>query len=119
MSFKVVTAIFPEYIRIDAFGKYSLEHLLELIDVIKSEANNAGRDRVFIDPRDVDGGMTEADRFLTGRKIAEVFGPNLKAACIMRPEDITRLGELTAVNRGARFFVSDSEADALIWLLAN
>ena len=117
MSFEVVTAVFPDYVRVAAFGEYSLEQLFEFINSIKIEALKAKRDRVLIDPIGVAGKMTEADRFMAGRHIADVFGPSLKAACVMQAEDITKLGELTAVNRGARFFVTSSEMEALKWLL--
>lgn len=119
MSFEVITTVLPEYIRVSASGVYSLVDLFEFIDQIKIEAEKAGRDRVLIDPTALEGRMTEADRFMTGRQIADVFGSRLKAACIMRAGEITKLGELTAVNRGARFFVTESETEALNWLRAK
>lgn len=116
MSLEVVTAVLPDYVRVAASGEYSLERMFEFIDRIKVEADTAGRDRVLIDPREVIGDMTEADRFMAGRRVAEVFGPRLKAACVMNPGKVTKLGELTAVNRGANFFVTESETEAVRWL---
>jgi len=119
MSITVVTAVLPEYIRFDVSGDYSLEELFEFIDRAKAAADRAGRDRLLIDARRIEGRMSEADRFLGGRQIADVFGSRLKAVCIMPTEQITKLGELTAVNRGARFFVTGTEDEALRWLLAS
>jgi hypothetical protein len=36
----------------------------------------------------------------------------------MPPTQITKLGEIAAVNRGARVFVTENEQEALRWLLA-
>ncbi len=119
MGIAVVTVVLPEYIRFELSGDYSLAELFEFIDQAKSEADRARRDHLLIDTLRIEGDMSEADRFMAGRQIADVFGPRLKAACIMHGERITKLGELTAVNRGARFFVTGTEDEALRWLLAN
>ncbi len=105
MSFEIVIEIFPEYVRLTATGEHSLVDLFEFIDRIKFEADNAGRDRALIDSRKIEGIMSEADRFLAGQRIAEVLGPRLKAVVIMPAQQITKLGELTAVNRGANFLL--------------
>ena len=116
MSLEVETVVLPDYLRVSASGEYTLERMYEFINRVKLEADNAGCDRVLIDPRNVIGNMTEADRFMAGRLVAEVFGPRLKAACVMQPGTVTKLGELTAVNRGANFFVTESETEAVKWL---
>jgi len=41
----------------------------------------------------------------------------IKSVLIMKEGTVTKLGETVAVNRGARFFVSDSESEAIEWLL--
>ncbi len=119
MSITVVTAVLPEYIRFELSGDYSLAELFEFIDQAKSEADSVGRDHLLINTLGLEGSMSEADRFMAGRQIADVFGPRLKAGCIMPAEGITKLGELTADNRGARFFVTGTEDEALRWLLTS
>lgn len=119
MSFEVVTAVMPEFVRVTASGVYSFEEMGELIAFVKKEADMTGRNRVLMDCLEVEGNMTEAERFRGGIRIAEVFGPRIKAALLMPTERITKLGELTAVNRGAKFLVTDSEAEALDWLRAS
>lgn len=117
MKLNVETEVQPEYLRITATGEYSFEFLFDFIARVKTEADNAGCSRVLIDCRKVTGGMAEFERFLGGKRIAEVFGSSLKAALLMQPRNVTKLGELAAVNRGARFLVSVSETEAIDWLL--
>ena len=119
MSFEFVTEVEPDFVRLTATGKYTFEGMLDFIDNIKKESDRIGRTHVLIDCLQVEGNMTEAERFQGGQRIAEVFGPRIKAAVLMQAERTTRLGELAAVNRGARFFVTESEAEAIGWLLGN
>ena len=72
---------------------------------------------MLIDCRQFEGSMTEAERFQGGQRIAEVFGARIKAALLMPVGQVTKLGEMTAVNRGAKFLVTDSESEATDWLL--
>lgn len=118
MSFKVVTEVEPDFIRLTASGKYLFDDVFDFIDLVRLEADKAGRNRVLIDCRQFEGEMTEAERFQGGKRIAEVFGARIKAALLMPVGQVTKLGEMTAVNRGAKFLVTDSETEATDWLLA-
>ena len=62
---------------------------------------------------------TGAELFSAGERIAQVFGSHIKAVVVNRPERIMKLGELAAINRGARFLVTDSETEAMDWLLSD
>ena len=115
-SFEEVVHIEPEFIRVTTIGKYSFDELFDFLDRVKLMAQRSERYRVLIDSRQLDGKITEAERFQGGQRIAEVFGSRIKAAVLMQADRITKLGELTAVNRGARFFVTDSETEAVRWL---
>lgn len=117
MSFNVASVVEPDFIRLTASGEYLFEEMFDFIDLVKFEADKALRDKVLMDCRQFKGEITEAQRFQGGQRIAEVFGPRLKAALIMPVGQVTKLGELTAVNRGAKFFVTESEAEATDWLL--
>lgn len=119
MSFDVNSTIHHEYVRVNARGNCSLPQIIEFIDVVNNIAAEASRNRVLIDIRDVEGIPSGADLFFAGERIAQVFGSRLKAAVVNHPERITRLGEMTAVNRGARFFVAGTESEALEWLLKS
>src|SRR5258708_29285159 len=119
MCFEVMTAVEPDYVRLTATGKYSLECIFGFIDQVKSEADKADRKLILIDSRDVEGNMTDAERFFAGRRLAESFGPRLKTAVLMPAHKITKLGEAVAVSRGARLLVTDSEEEALAWLFTE
>lgn len=119
MSFEFVTEVEPEFVRLTATGKYTLAGLLDFIALIKKESERTERPNVLIDCLQVEGNMTEAERFKGGQRIAEVFGPRIKAAVLMQAERTTKLGELAAVNRGAKFLVTDSEDEALKWLIGK
>ena len=65
----------------------------------------------------ITGDMSEAERFQGGQRMAEVFGSRLRVALLMPAAQVTKLGELTAVNRGAKLLVTPSETEANAWLL--
>jgi hypothetical protein len=119
MSLDVETTVEPEFVRITVKGEYSFDHLFGFINFVRSETFNNNRKRALIDCREMGGKMTEVERFEGGQAIAEVFGSRLKAALVMPAEGITKLGELTARNRGANLLVTSAEDEALEWLLAN
>lgn len=118
MNFELETIVEPEFVRVTPNGKCKVDEMFDFIDLVRSKVDVVGRTRVLMDCRKFDGSLTEADRFQGGQRIAEVFGGRIKAALLMPASQITKLGELTAVNRGARFLVTDSESEATDWLLA-
>jgi hypothetical protein len=117
-SFDLTVVVEAEYVHITTAGKYSLDGLFDLLKTARDEAAKAGKANVLIDCSVVEGNMTEAERFQGAETIAELFGPRMKLAAIMPPRTITGLGQLAAENRGARFFVTPSEDEAVRWLLA-
>jgi len=118
MSFEVVTTVEPEYVKVSVIGEYSFERLFGFIETVKAISQETSRTRVMIDCQQMSGNMTEAERFQGGQKIAEVFGSRIRAALLMPEGQVTKLGELAAVNRGAKFFVATSEREVMHWLLA-
>ena len=117
MSFVISNIVGPDYLMVTATGEYSFERLWDFISTVKAEADKVSMDRVLIDCRSVRGEMCELERFDAGKRIAEVFGFGLKAVLMMESHKITKLGELAAVNRGARLLVTSSETEAIQWLL--
>ncbi len=115
-SFEETVIVSDEFVRITTIGEYAFEELFGFLSRVKAVAEAEKRAHILIDSRGLRGNMTEAERFAGGKKIAELFGSRFKVALLMPPESITKLGELTAVNRGARFLVSPSESEAVAWL---
>jgi hypothetical protein len=117
-SFDSTFTVEGEYVRAATIGSFDFGELFDFLGEVRREVIKAGLDKVLIDSRSTAGTMTEAERFQGGQKIAELFGAKIKVALMMQPEVITKLGELTANNRGARFYVAATEEEALGWLLA-
>lgn len=117
LNFEVEKTVKPEFIQFTTIGNYAFDEMYEFLKIVKAEADEAERSRILIDSSQIKGRMTEAERFQGGQMIAEIFGNRLKLALIMPPGGVTKLGELTAVNRGARFLVTTSAAEAETWLL--
>lgn len=119
MGFKVVTTVESDYIRITVNDSYSFDRMFDFIEFVRIEADKAGRQRVLVDCSNLVGSMTEADRFQGGQRVAQVFGNRITAAVVMPKGQVTKLGELAAVNRGAKLLVTDSRAEAEEWLLGE
>ncbi len=116
MIFDVETVVEPERMRVTMRGSFSVAGMFEFIDRVRAEADNAERTKVLIDCTEMEGGMTEVDRFEGGQYIAQVFGSRIHAAVVMPEGQVTKLGEMAAVNRGAVFFVTESMPEAEAWL---
>lgn len=119
MSLEIRTTVEPEFVLIKVNGDYSFDKLFDFIGFVRDETKKYGRRRALIDCREMKGMMTETERFEGGQWIAEIFGSTLKAALMMPADGITKLGELTARNRGAKFLVTPCETEALDWLLSS
>lgn len=117
MKYNAVSAVEPEFLRITTTGEYDYEDMFGFISHIAAEAARTSRKRVLIDCSSIEGDMSEVERFKGGQMVAEIFGSRLKAALVM--PYITKLGEIAAVNRGARFLVTTSKNEALDWLLMD
>lgn len=100
-------------------GEYSLVNMFDLIDSVKNECDRTNIDRALVDCSAISGSMTEAERFAGGKRVAEVFGQDIMVALVMPKGEVTKLGEITAVNRGAKFLVTESRDEALDWLASN
>jgi len=115
MNLSVTSETYDRYLKVTVTGQWQLDDVLELIQVIKAEAERAGRERVLVDLRGVDGRPSQMDRFFAGKQVAEDLG-KFRIAVVSRPEYINKFAENTAVNRGARFAVMPSEEEAINWL---
>jgi len=116
MSLDMSVEVLPRFVQIELNGVYSFSNLMEHVENFRSEADKAGKNHILIDARRVEGKMTESEKFFVGTRIAEVFGARFKTAVIMAPGNITKMGEMAAINRGARLFITESESEAIEWL---
>lgn len=116
MTFEVMTAVEPDRLKVTVHGSYSFDVVFGFIDTVRSEADKAGRQKVLMDCSRMEGHMTEVDRFEAGQYVARIFGARIHAALVMPKGEVTKLGEIAALNRGAVFFVTDSIDEAERWL---
>ena len=119
MALELSKKVLPDHIRINVSGDYSFTDLMKQIEVVKMYAVEANRDHIFIDARSMNGRITESEKFFLGTQIAEVYGARIKVVSLMPEGCITKLGEMAAVNRGARFLVTESKTEAMEWLLPS
>ena len=117
MSFEVEVVVEPQYIRVTPKGDYTVNDIFPFLDQVKIEAVKSNRSKVLIDTSGFKGSMTDVDRFTAGKRIAELFGVRFKSVVILPEQNVTKMAELAAGNRGARLLVTASEAEALEWLL--
>jgi hypothetical protein len=97
-------------------GVWDLDAVLAMIDMIRWETELNRLGAAFVDFRGVGGPIPDLDRFFAGERVALVLGANVRLAVVGRPEMINKLGENTAVNRGARLLVTPDEAQALAFI---
>jgi hypothetical protein len=119
MKYHTQTSVEPEFVRITTTGEYVFEEMFPFLTHIRSECKRTDRNRALVDCSQIIGDLAEVERFAGGQKVAELFGKSIKVALIMPPSQITKLGELAAVNRGAVFLVTHDADEALEWLLKN
>ena len=105
------------HVRINVTGHYDFEEMMGLVQPFRDATVHAGRDRLLVDCTRMEGRVAESDKFFIAENIAKILRDEVKSALIMPPGTVTKLGEMVAVNRGANFFVTDSESEALAWLL--
>lgn len=119
MALEIISTVYDDHLKIDFAGSYDFLELMNHIDGMKKAASEADRELVLVDARKVEGRMTESEKFFAGAKIAEVCGPKLKMAAIIKLGEVTKLGEMAAVNRGARLLITESESEAIDWLFKS
>ena len=116
MDFSVVSTVESGHLRLTVQGTLCPLKMFEFIDFVKSASDTARLNKVLIDCRAMEGSLTETDRFHGGIRIAEVFGSTLQVALVMPHGQVTKLGEIAAVNRGAVLLVTESISEASEWL---
>ena len=117
MNFNVVSAVQPDRLQLTVDGRFTPDLIFELIDHVRSAADTSDRKKVLVDCRESNVALTETDRFQSGVRVAEVFGSRYMLAVVMPEGQVTKLGEIAAVNRGARLLVTESIDEANSWLL--
>ena len=119
MALELSKNVLPDHIRFTFLGDYTFTDMMKQVEIIKMQAEEAERDHIFIDARSINGRPTESEKFFLGTHLAEVFGARIKAVSLMPEGCVTKLGEMAAANRGARFLVTESKTEAMEWQLPS
>jgi hypothetical protein len=106
------------YLRVTCHGDFPSQPYRDMLLAIRDGATRAGRSRILVDAFAVGAPAREFDRFWFGSAVAELFhGGEFKVALLVSSDPVDKLGEDTAVNRGARLLVVGDEEAALAWLM--
>ncbi len=119
MGLNVTKALTNRVLTLTVTGDYSITEMLKLVDTVRTEFDQNGSALALVDCRQMVGTMTEAERFVGGQRVAKILGSEIKTALVMPVGQVTKLGELAAVNRGARFLVTDDHKEAVEWLMSE
>jgi len=104
------------YLLVEVSEAYSLKYMLSTIHEVADHCQADNLNKVLIDIRNMDGSPNIFDRYRMGIEIAKTWGPRIKVAVITKPDFSNRVTENTAVNRGAKLFVTFKMETALKWL---
>lgn len=118
MPFTLKTSLTDNYLRCQAVGDLATHEIPAFIDAASVAVRDSAREKLLVDVLDFKGKMDDVDRHTAGKHVASVFGHRIKVAVLMPANQITKMAELTATNRGARLLVTCSEPEAIKWLTA-
>jgi hypothetical protein len=94
----------------------SREHLLGLPGVVARAAVAQGCSKVFIDLTTLEGPIDPVDRIFLASRLAEVWPSGIRLAALALPEQVNRVIEHMAGNRGVDVRAFTDRAEALAWL---
>lgn len=105
-----------DHLWIEVTASYSFKRLIVTIHEVAEHCQREKLNKVLIDLRNMNGNPNTFERYLLGLEIARTWGPQIRAAILVRPEISSRMTENTAVNRGAQIRVKSRLDEALEWL---
>lgn len=107
-----------KYLYLRIVGEYSYEDAISYLSLMLEECEKVNKDKLLINMLEIKGAdISAVDRFLLGEKIAEIIRKRIKIALAFPEENITKLFETVASNRGADIGVFGNLENAIIWLL--
>jgi hypothetical protein len=99
-------------------GTWSAAQAVQLVESIGRRCDETLHRCALVDITGVETRLQEFERFILGQRIAaRLPGGAYRMAVLARPEQLTRLTENVAVNRGADVMATSDRAEALRWLL--
>jgi hypothetical protein len=105
-----------DHLLVEVSEPYSIDQLLLTIHEVANHCRTDNLNKVLIDIRKMIGSPNIFDRYRMGIEIARTWGPKIKVAVITKPGFTNRVTEDTAVNRGAKLFITSNVETAVKWL---
>jgi hypothetical protein len=105
-----------DYVIMTPERSYTLNSYKESLREAEEYCRKYGLRKILADISMSQESIPVFDRFQLGIEMANVFGNKIKMAILAPPAMIDKLGENSAVNRGAQVFVTSSREQALEWL---
>ncbi|HXB55486.1 MAG TPA: hypothetical protein VN461_11920 [Vicinamibacteria bacterium] len=103
-------------------GPATVAAFVSLVHQAMKACQDRGVTRLLVDARQLSHApLTAVGFFELGSSLAAAWDPHIRLAMVGRPDQIDRerFGVLVAENRGLRYSVHESEAEALSHLLAK
>jgi len=104
------------YLYVKTRGSIVSSDIAEGMAQVKEKVSQSGYRHILIDAFEITPPQKEFDKFLFGKTAAEIFPMPFKIAVLYKKEFTNKFSENTAVNRGARLFISSDKDEALRWL---
>lgn len=109
----------PGFLRISMSGNWTAPNAETALKTIREEAEKRGFTRLLFDGRQLPQSPGEMTRFYSGEFLAKCLPIPYRVAIWRKPEQVDRLMETVAVNRGARVRVFSDEEEAVKWLVGE
>lgn len=109
----------PNYLRVNMSGNWTAPNAETAFKTIQEEADKRGVRLLLFDGRKLPQSPGDMTRFCSGQSLAKYLPTPYRIAIWRKPEQVDRLLENVAVNRGARVQVFASEEEAVKWLLSE
>jgi hypothetical protein len=106
-----------EYLEVIFTGERSFQAFDDLLEKVYESCKRNGTTKILLDVREAKGKWKDVDRFRVGEKAAHLFVASYVILVIDEKEQINKLAENTAYNRGVKTLVTDDKRAGLDWLL--
>jgi hypothetical protein len=107
-----------KYLLLRISGKFDYTEISTYLSMILEECKKEGQDKIMVNMLDMENtAISIIERFIIGEKMAEVLKRHLKIAVAFPAENINRLAETVASNRGVDIAVFADINNAEEWLL--
>lgn len=108
------------YLYMTCSGEYDLDDFITYLKIIYDRCENEGIYKILMNCMGIKGiDIPTIERYLMGVEAAEQLRYKVKLAFVWHAEYLNHIGEMVAVNRGAKVGVFSTITSAANWLLLD